>query len=205
MDWTKVQKNFYDLKIVKVLIRPNCRKLPTIWKICIELNCRKIPTIWKMWIELTSRKIPTIWKIRIELNCRKKPTIWKEWKFFCGLGHIVGNFLRFEKSESLYGGLNRIVGKFIQFERCGLNQVVGNSYDLKRVNILIWPNCRQIPTIWKLCIECNRRKIPIIWKMWIQLYCRKIQTIWKQWNFYVDLTKLYEHSYNLKNVDWIKL
>ena len=93
-------ENFYDLKWVKVLIRPNCRKLPTIWKMCIELNCRKIPTIWKLWIELTSRKIPTIWKIRIELNCRKIPTIWKEWKFFCGLGHIVGKFLRFEKSES---------------------------------------------------------------------------------------------------------
>ena len=138
MDWTKVQENFYDLKRVKVLIRPNCRKLPTIGKICIELKCRKIPTIWKMWIELTCRKIPTIWKIRIELNCRKIvgkiPTIWKEWKFFCGLGHIVWKFLRFEKSEG-----------FIWW---------------------IKPNRRKIYTIWKMWIEPRCRKIPTIWKEW---------------------------------------
>ena len=133
VDWTKVQENFYDLKRVKVLIRPNCRKLPTIWKICIELNCRKIPTIWKMWIELTCRKIPTIWKIRIELNCWKIPTIWKEWKFFfCGLGHIVGKFLRSEKSESF----------------------IWRIKPNRRKNYIIWkmciePRCRKIPTIWK--------------------------------------------------------
>ena len=132
VDWTKVQENFYDLKRVNILIRPNCRKLPTIWKICIELNCRKILTLWKMWIELTCRKIPTIWKICIELNCWKTPTIWKEGKFFCWLGHIVEKILRFEKSESF------------------IWRIKPNRRKIHTIwQMWIEPRCRKIPTIWK--------------------------------------------------------
>ena len=153
-----MQENFYDLERVKVLIWPNCRKIPTNRKVCIELNCRKIPTIWKMWIELTCkflcgldhivgkflrfemsdsfmwgikqnrRKIHTVWKMWIEPRCRNIPTIWKEWKFW--FDQIVRKFLQFEKCV-----LNWIVEKL----RCGFNYIVGKhrrlseSFDMTKL------------------------------------------------------------------------
>ena len=143
---------FYDLERVKVLIWTNCRKIPTNWKVCIELNCRKIPTIWKMWIELTCRKIPTIWKICIELNCRKIPTNWKEWKFLCGLDHIVGKFLRFEMSGSFMWGIKQ------------------NRRKIHTVwKMWIEPRCRNIPTIWKE------------WKFWFDQIVGKFEKYVLNW------------------------
>ena len=131
------------------MIKPNCKKIIRFenneFIILIGPNCRKIPTIWKMWIELNCRKIPSLWKVWSEPNCRKIPTISKMCaRKLLWLNQIIGRLYDLKRVKFLCG-LDQIVGKSLRFGRCGLDEIVGKFLQFETIE----PNCRTIPAIWK--------------------------------------------------------